>query len=69
MTIVNGMKNHGCITCVLNIVVLTKSQEKIWLFMFLLIVILFHKNIQNNFTLTLRFQKTEMTVAPVNYIW
>ena len=36
--------------------------------MLLLRVILFAKNIQSNFTLTLAFKKIEMTIAAVNYI-
>ena len=68
MTIVYEIKNHGYITCVLNIVVLTKYQEKICLFMFLLTVILFPKNIGSNFTLRLSFKKIGMTIAAVDYI-
>ena len=46
MTIRNEIKNHGYITCLLNIVVLTEHKEKIWLFMFHLTLTLFPKNIQ-----------------------
>ena len=67
MTIVNEMKNHGYITCILNIVVLMKQKEKIWLFMFHLTLTLFFENIQSNFTLRLVFKKIEITIAPVNY--
>ena len=35
--------------------------------MLLLTVILFRKNIQSNFTLTLVCKKNEITIAPVNY--
>ena len=67
MTIINEIKNHGYITCVLNIVVLTKCKEKIWLFMFNLTLTLFIKNIQSRFTLRLVCKKIEITIAPVNY--
>ena len=68
MTFANEIKNNGYITCVLNIMLLTKQQEKICLFMFVLKIKLFPKNIQNNFTLTLPFTKIEITKAAVNYI-
>ena len=67
MTIAKEIKNHGYIICVLNIVVLTKQKEKIWLFMFHLTLTLFLKNIQSNLTLRLVFKKIEMTIAPLNY--
>ena len=68
MTIVNEIRNNGYTAYILNIVALTKQQQKICLFMFLLTVILFSKNIQRNFIPTLPFENIEMTIAAVNYI-
>ena len=67
MTIVNEIKNHGYITCFLNIVVLTKQKEKIWLFMSHLTLTLFPKNIQSDFTLRLVCKKSKITIATMNY--
>ena len=67
MTIVNEIKNHGNFTCFLNIVVLMKELEDIWLFILLLTYTLFLKNIQSNFTLRLVCKKIEMTIGPVYY--
>ena len=66
MTIVNEIKNHGYITCLLNIVVLTKHKEKIRLFIFHLTLTLFPKNIQSNFTLRLVCKKSKITIATMN---
>ena len=45
-----------------------KKQEKIYLCHVLLTVIIFPKNIQSIFTLTLLLKTIEKTVAVVNYI-
>ena len=68
MTAVNEIMNHGYITYVLNLVLLTKYLHKICLFMFLLPFILFPEKIQRKFTLILLFEKIEMKIAVVNHI-
>ena len=68
MTTVIQISNYGYISYVLNLVLLTKYLDKICLFMFLLPLILFPKNIQRKFTLILLFKKIEMKIAVTNHV-
>ena len=56
MTIVNEIRNHGYISCVLNIVLLKIARENLS-FHVLLKIIFFSENIESNFTLILPLKK------------
>ena len=56
MTIVNEIRNHGYISCVLNIVLLKIARESLS-FHVLLKIIFFSENIESNFTLILPLKK------------